>query len=261
MIGRGLLLKTFVYCVFALIMLPLLVVIGVSFNPTSRFVITPLTPSLHWYQEFFSRPEYLKALFAVTLPLACISSALATVIGTLAAIALVRFTLVGKSLVESVFMVPVLIPGILLGAALYLFFARLELTGSLFPLIIGHTLIGIPFVIRIVVAGLSGVNPSIEEAAINLGCNRIQAFWKVSMPLIRSSLVSGSVFAFILSFSDINIALFLSGPNTNTLPLHIFSDIQWQGDPTIAAASTIQIVVVTSLIVLANWLSRSRLVI
>ena len=157
-------------------------------------------------------------------------------------------------------MIPVLIPGILLGAALYLFFARLELSGSLLPLIVGHTLIGIPFVIRIVVAGLSGINPSIEEAAVNLGCNRAQAFWRVSLPLIRSSLVSGAIFSFILSFSDINIALFLSGPNTNTLPLHIFSDIQWQGDPTIAAASTIQIVVVTSLIVLVNWFSRSRVV-
>ncbi|MGF7162864.1 putative spermidine/putrescine transport system permease protein [Rhodoligotrophos appendicifer] len=260
MMARSWLLKSFVYLIFLLIVLPLLVVIGVSFNPTSRFIITPLTPSLTWYREFFSRAEYVNALFLVTLPLATISAVLATVIGTLTAIALSRLTLMGKSLLESIFMIPVLIPGILLGAALYLFFARLESNGSLFPLIIGHTLIGIPFVIRIVVAGLSGINPSIEEAAVNLGCNRVQAFWKVSLPLIRSSLVSGGVFAFILSFSDINVALFLSGPSTNTLPLHIFSDIQWQGDPTIAAASTIQIVVVTSLIIIANRLSRSRLV-
>jgi putative spermidine/putrescine transport system permease protein len=88
----------------------------------------------------------------------------------------------------------------------------------------------------------------------------VKAFYKVALPLIRSSLVSGLIFAFILSFSDINIAIFLSGPHTNTLPLQIFSDIQWQGDPTIAAASAIQIVVVTSLIVLTHLLSRKRLV-
>ena len=109
-------------------------------------------------------------------------------------------------------------------------------------------------------AGLVGINPALEEAAINLGCTRVKAFYKVALPLIRSSLVSGLIFAFILSFSDINIAIFLSGPHTNPLPLQIFSDIQWQGDPTIAAASAIQIVVVTSLIVLAHRLSRKRLV-
>ena len=100
MMAHSLPLKCFVYLVFALIVLPLLVVVGVSFNPTSQFLIIPLSPSLHWYQEFFSRPEYLNSLFAVTLPLACISSVLATIIGTLAAIALVRFKITGKSFVE-----------------------------------------------------------------------------------------------------------------------------------------------------------------
>jgi ABC-type spermidine/putrescine transport system permease subunit II len=152
------------------------------------------------------------------------------------------------------------VPSILLGAALYLFFARLGIAGTFGTLVLGHMLIGIPFVIRVVVAGLSGINPAIEEAAVSLGCSRVRAFCKVVLPLLRSSLLSGAIFAFILSFSDINIAIFVSGPHTNTLPLHIFSDIQWQGDPTIAAASTLQIVVVTILIVLAQRFSRARLV-
>ena len=157
-------------------------------------------------------------------------------------------------------MIPILIPGILLGAALYLFFSELHLAGGYTSLTIGHTLIGAPFVIRVVSAGLAGIDPALEEAAINLGCTRVRAFTKVALPLIRSSLASGFIFAFILSFSDINIALFLAGEHTNTLPLQIFSDIQWQGDPTIAAASTIQIVVVTALILLAHRVSRKRLV-
>ncbi len=239
--------------------MPLLVIIGVAFNPTERFIITPLTPSLHWFRVFFQRGEYVHALFAVTLPVACISAVLALLVGTLAAIALVRLKIPGRAAVESVFMVPVLVPGVLLGAALSLFFASLHWTGAV-TLVVGHMLIGIPFVIRVVTAGLVGINPSIEESAVNLGCNRVRAFWKVGLPQIRSSLVSALIFAFILSFSDINIAIFLAGPHTNTLPLQIFSDIQWQGDPTIAAASTIQIIVVTSLIVAANRLSRRRLV-
>lgn len=258
--GRSRLLKCYVYAIFALIALPLVVVLGVAFNPTERFALAPFDPSLRWFREFFGRQEYVHALFAVTLPVACLSAMAATLIGTLSAIGIVRFKFPGRSLLEAVFMMPILVPGILLGAALYLFFARLDLAGTFILLVIGHTLIGIPFVIRVVGAGLAGINPAIEESAVNLGCSRVGAFCRVGLPLIRSSLVSGAILAFILSFSDVNISLFLTGPHTNTLPLQIFSDIQWQGDPTIAAASTIQIVVVTSLIILANRLARKRLV-
>jgi ABC-type spermidine/putrescine transport system permease subunit II len=257
--GRGRMLRGFVYAIFALIALPLLVVVGVAFNPTERFAIAPFDASLRWFQEFFNRQEYMHALFSVTLPVACLSAAAATLIGTLAAIALVRFSFRGRALLEAIFMMPILIPGILLGVALYLFFARLNLAGTFILLVIGHTLIGIPFVTRVVGAGLAGINPAIEESAVNLGCSRVGAFCRVGLPLIRSSLVSGAILAFILSFSDVNISLFLTGPHTNTLPLQIFSDIQWQGDPTIAAASTIQIVVVTTLIILANRLAQKRL--
>ncbi len=260
MMAQSRLLRAFVYLVFALITLPLLVVVGVAFNPTSQFRVAPLSPSLNWFRQFFARTEYSHALFAVSLPVACLAALIATLIGTLTAIALVRFTFRGRSLVEAVSMVPILVPSILLGIALYLFFSRMGLSGSFFVLVVGHTLIGIPFVIRVVGAGLTGLDPAIEEAAVNLGCSHIGAFCRVALPMIRSSIVSGMIFAFILSFSDVNISLFLSGPHTNTLPLQIFSDIQWQGDPTIAAASTFQIVVVTSLVVLANRLSRRRFV-
>jgi ABC-type spermidine/putrescine transport system permease subunit II len=260
MYARSLILKAYVCLVLAVVIAPLLVVVGVSFNPTSRFAISLAAVSLRWYHEFFTRPEYVHALFSVSLPLAITASALATIVGTLTAIALVRFNISGRDFLESAFMLPILIPSILLGAALYLFFVRLDAAGSFGTLVVGHMLIGIPFVTRVVAAGLAGINPAIEEAAISLGCSRIAAFRKVVIPLLRSSLWSGAIFAFILSFSDINVALFLAGPNTNTLPLHIFSDIQWEGDPTIAAASTIQMVVVTSLILLAQRFSRARLV-
>lgn len=253
------LLKLYVWLVLSLVIAPLVVVIGVSFNPSSQFMLSASAVSLRWYSEFFGRNEYIHALFYVSLPLAIAASVLATVVGSLAAIALVRFRLAGRDVLEAIFMLPILIPSILLGAALYLFLVRFNAAGTYGSLIIGHMLIGIPFVIRVVMAGLAGINPAIEEAAISLGCGKIAAFRRAVLPLLRSSLWSGAIFAFILSFSDINVALFLSGPNTNTLPLQIFSDIQWQGDPTIAAASTIQMVVVTSLILLAQRFSRARL--
>jgi putative spermidine/putrescine transport system permease protein len=153
------------------------------------------------------------------------------------------------------------VPQILLGAALYLLYARMAVTASIWTLLAGHLVICTPYVIRSVTAGLVGMDPRLEEAAMSLGATRIQAFFKVTFPLLQSSLVSGAVFAFIISFSDINLALFLSGPESTSLPVHLFSQIQWQGDPTIAAASSLQIVVIGTLILAVQRIFRLRLMV
>jgi ABC-type spermidine/putrescine transport system permease subunit II len=113
----------------------------------------------------------------------------------------------------------------------------------------------------VVTAGLVGMDSRLEEAAMSLGATRVQAFFRVTLPLLRSSLLSGAIFAFIISFSDINLALFLSGPQSTSLPVHIFSQIQWQGDPTIAAASTLQILIIGLLILVVQRLFRLRLLV
>lgn len=255
------LLKAGIVLIYLVLLAPIVVVLGVSFNPTSSYSISLDGISLRWYEAFFTTRAFTEALFKVSLPVALLSSALATAAGTLAAIAIVRFRFVARETLEAVFMIPLLIPSVLLGAALYLFFSRLNVGGGYAALIAGHMLIGVPYVIRVVAAGLVGINPALEEAAINLGCSRREAFLKVVMPLLRSSLVSGAIFSFIVSFSDINVAMFIAGPNTATLPLHIYSEIQWQGAPTIAAASSISIVVVLMLILIVQRFFRIRLVI
>jgi len=252
-------LKAVIVLTFAAILAPIVVVIGVSFNPTSSFSVNFGGMSLRWYQAFFAGDTFAKALFRISLPIALASAICATLIGALAAIAIVRFRFAGKELLETAFMLPLFIPSILLGAALYLFFSRFNAGGTYASLIIGHTLLGIPYVIRVVSAGLFGIGTTVEEAAMSLGCNRVTAFRKVVLPLLRSSLLSGAIFAFMVSFSDINLALFVSGPNTTTMPLQIFSEIVWQGDPTVAAASTIQIVLVSSLVLLVQKAFRVRL--
>lgn len=253
------LLKIFVLTVFIIILAPLVIVIGVSFNPTSQFNVSFAGISFRWYKAFFQGDIFFKALFQISLPIAIVSSVLATIIGALSAIAIVRFRFPGKEIMESVLMLPLLIPSILLGAALYLFFARLELGGTFVSIIIGHMLLGIPYVIRVVSAGLMGISKDLEEAAMSLGCDRFQAFAKVILPLLRSSLLSGGIFAFMVSFSDINVSLFLAGPDTTTMPLQIFSEIMWGGDPTVAAASTIQIILVSSLVLIVQKAFRIRL--
>jgi putative spermidine/putrescine transport system permease protein len=128
-------------------------------------------------------------------------------------------------------------------------------------LLVGHIVIATPYVIRCVTAGLVGMDPRLEEAAMSLGASRAQAFIKVALPLLRSSLVTGAVFAFIISFSDINLALFLAGPNAPSLPVQIFSQIQFEADPSIAAASALQIVIVGGLILLVQRVLRLRLMV
>src|SRR5262249_59492707 len=118
-----------------------------------------------------------------------------------------------------------LVPEILVAAALYLLYARLTIQASIWTLLCGHLVICTPYVIRSVTAGLVGMDPRLEEAAMSLGATRAQAFFKVTLPLLRSSLQSGAIFAFIISFSDINLALFLSGPQSPSLPAPIFSPI------------------------------------
>ena len=180
--------------------------------------------------------------------LGLLAAVISTLLGTLAAIGLVRLRFRGREALEAFFLSPLFIPEILFGAALYLIYARLGVRPSMTTLLLGHVVICSPFVIRNVTAGLVGLDPRLEEAAMSLGAGKVQAFLKVALPLIQSSMLSGFIFAFIISFSDINLALFLSGPNSTTLPVHIFNILLFEGDPSVAAASTLQIVIVGALI-------------
>src|SRR5204863_12854 len=165
------------------------------------------------------------------------------------------------TIVLAFFLSPLLDPHLLLGASEYLSLARLAWSTTSMPLLVGHTVIATPCGIRCVTAGLVGMDPRLEEAGMSLGASRLQAFFKVTLPLLRSSLVTAAVFSFIISFSDINLALFLAGASAPSLPVHIFSQIQFEADPSIAAASALQIVIVGGLILLAQRLFRLRLMV
>jgi putative spermidine/putrescine transport system permease protein len=260
-VRRPILLPMTVGLVYTGLLAPLVVVIGVSFNTGAGFDFPPIGLSLRWYEKFFASAAFVNAFFRVSLSVGLLTALLATLIGGLAAIGVVRFRFRGRDAVESFFLTPLLVPHILLGAALYLFYARLDMKSSLLTIMLAHLVIATPYVIRSVTAGLIGIDLRLEEAAMSLGASRVQAFLKVTLPLLRSSLVSGAIFAFIVSFSDINLSLFLSGPGATTLPVHIFAEIQWGGDPTIAAASVLQIVIVGLLILLVQRLFRLRLMI
>jgi putative spermidine/putrescine transport system permease protein len=147
---------------------------------------------------------------------------------------------------------------VLLGAALLMFLLHSPIRGTMLALLIGHLVIAIPYTVQTVVAGLAGIGTSLEEAAMSLGATPIQAFRKATLPLIRSSIVAATIFAFVISFSDVNLAIFLSGPTTVTLPMVIFTDVLHLGEPTVTAASTIQIALIAGLLLIAHRSLRLR---
>lgn len=245
--------------IYIFLLAPSIVVVGVSLDSTGGFSFPPASLSLRWYASFLSNREFMRPFLRVSLVVALGVSFLATLIGGLAAIGLVRFRGQRSSIVEAIFLLPIVVPGILLGAALFLFYTRIHLQSGLAGLLIGHLIIAVPYVVRTVVVGLAGISLTLEEAAMSLGATPIQAFLRVTVPLIRSSLLSGAIFAFIVSFSDINLALFISQPGLVTLPMQIFSQITVRGDdPTIAAASAIQIALIVVLLMIVRRFLKLR---
>lgn len=242
-------LGTCVTGVLLLVLLPVIVIAIASFNPSMELSFPPKSLSLKWYYDFFA-DEQMTDGFIWSLVLAVASSAVSIVLGTLAGIALVRFRFPFSSTIGAFLMSPLVFPGLILGIALLLAFQLVGLP-IIVRLVMAHTLLGIPFVMRSVISSLENFDVSIEEAACIHGASRVKAFLLVTLPSIQGGIVAGAVFAFVVSFGEVNATLFLVGPGVTTLPIHIFSQIQFGAEQVIvAAASTLQMLLVIVLVLL-----------
>jgi putative spermidine/putrescine transport system permease protein len=228
---------------FVLILAPIVIVVVAAFSPTDYFQFPPPGLSLRWFREFF-RLDNMRNAFALSLELAVLSATLATALGTLGALFIARRRGVLAGLVQSLFLAPLVFPTIILGLALLLLYKTVGM--PVFPgLLLAHCVIGMPYCFRTVLASLQTLDPSLEEAGQSLGAGPIDTFLGVTLPLIWQGIVSGWLFAFIVSFGELNTALFLSGPGMTTLPIEIFSYLQFEGSQlVIAAASTLQIALI-----------------
>lgn len=244
--------------VLALLLLPGLVVVAISFGQSPTYTFPPGGLSLRWFASLFRNQALMDAFFRVSLPLGMGVALLATLIGTFAALGISRGRFYGQQLMEAAFMLPLLYPHVLLGVALFLMYVRIGMTPSIWGIGLAHVLITCPYVIRTVMSGLSGIDPRLEEAAQNLGASPAKAFFLVTFPLLRSSIVSGAIFAFIVSFGDINVSMFLAAADTSTLPVQILAQMQWASDPTIAAASTLQALIISALLLISLRLSGTK---
>jgi putative spermidine/putrescine transport system permease protein len=226
--------------IFAFLVLPIAAIIPLSFNSGS-FLSYPLAGfSLRWYRELFVSP-YWSAAFANSLIVAVATTALATPLGTLAALGAARLTTRWQPLVMGVLIAPMVVPVIVLALGAYFLYAPLRLTDSYLGLILAHTTLAVPFVVLVVHASLQGFDASLLRAAASLGANPRLAMLKVLLPAIAPSVLSGAIFAFMTSFDEIVVAIFLAGPEQRTLPLQMFDGVRDQVSPVITAAATVLI--------------------
>lgn len=226
---------------------PVFVVIPVSFSSAKYLQFPPPGFSLQWYDNYFSRRDWTDPTI-LSLWVGAATALFATILGTAASLALVRGRFWGRDALNSFLVSPLIIPTIIVAIGIYFFYARLQLIGKPFALILAHTAIALPFVVINVSATLYGFDERLEYAAMNLGANRWQTFRSVTLPIIRPGVFAGALFAFITSFDELIIALFVSGTSAITLPRKMWDGLRMEIDPTIAAVSTL--LIVTSVVVL-----------
>jgi putative spermidine/putrescine transport system permease protein len=219
---------------------PLVCIILVSFNQEPVQSFPPEAWSLRWYGEALRNRNFVNGA-AVSAILALGATMIATPIGVLAAIGIWRSPARVKPPLEAFFLVPVVVPGLVIGISLLVALMAAEVRVAPVRLLLGHVLIVLPYVVRTTLASLSQINPSLAEAAQTLGATYRQTLLEIVLPLVRPGIVAGMIFGFILSFDDVNVSLFLVDARTTTLPISVMSYLQYSFDPSIAAISAMLI--------------------
>lgn len=233
--------------ILAFLLVPVAIVVLFAFNPQPFIAFPPSGVSLRWYVKFLHDRELMGA-FGFSLELATATLVVAGTIGTAAALALARSRLPGRRALTSIFLSPLVLPALLSGFALFQLVMVLGIGRSTPVLLAGHVVVAIPYVIRTVLAVLAQTDPAIEEAARGLGAGPGRVFREVTLPSIRPGVVAGGMFAFITSFDQFPISLFLVEPGQETLPIAMFNYLRFDFDGTIAAASTVSIVLAILLV-------------
>lgn len=244
----------------AFLVTPLLVTCLLAFD--SRSFLGPLPPpalSLRWFERLASR-DYVATGLATSLKIALLATVIDVLVGTAAAVALDRGGFRGRGLLMAAFLSPLIVPAVVIGLALLLFLSRIGVVDGFTRLLCGHVVITLPYVVRTVLASLAGRDRRLTEAALVLGATERQAFWSVTLPLIRSGMVTGAVFAFAVSLDDVAVSMFLTDPSTYTLPVALVSSMRASFDLSIAAAAVLLMAVTAVLIiVLKRFVGFDRL--
>jgi putative spermidine/putrescine transport system permease protein len=233
------LLALFGGAVLLFLCLPVAIVVPMSFSSASSLEFPPPGLSLRWYQSFFGDPRWLRAA-AVSGLVALASSLAALVLGSLAAYGLVRGSFRGRALLEGNFVAPLILPPVITAVALYIFFAKLGLLGTIPGLIVAHTVLTVPYVVLLMSVAIRQFDVRIEQVAYSLGASWLRMFRSVLLPNLLPSVLAAWIFAFIISFDEVIVTIFLAGAY-DTIPKRMFNELILQVNPTITAIATLLI--------------------
>jgi putative spermidine/putrescine transport system permease protein len=248
--------------IFLFLIGPILVIIPLSFNAEPYFTFTDAMLnfdadgySLRWYEDFFTSDEWLRSI-RNSFIVAIFSTILATVLGTIAALGLSSRFMPYRSLVMAVLISPMIVPLIISAAAMFFFYSKISLAQTFLGVILAHTALGLPFVVITVTATLTGFDNTLTRASASLGANPTRTFFKVILPLVTPGVVSGALFAFITSFDEVVVVLFLAGPEQKTIPIQMWSGIREQISPTILAVASLLVLLSIGLLTMVELLRR-----
>jgi putative spermidine/putrescine transport system permease protein len=237
--------------VIAILILPIIVVMIISFSSASYLTFPPPGFSLRWYEQFFSDSNWMSA-FWTSLIVAATSACIAVALGTSAALGIVRSNIRGKSVIMLLLVSPIIVPPVVLGLSLYSLFLRFDLVGSVFGLAAAHAIGGLPIVVVILSAALQGVDTRLEQAASVHGASSLTVLRLVTLPAIAPGLAAATFFAFLHSFDELVLTLFLSSAQLKTLPLMLWGDINYRLNPVLAVVSTLEVLLVVGGLFLAR---------
>ncbi len=241
-------LKLVAAAMFAFLLAPLIVVVPISFSGDSYMMFPPTSWSLKWYPAIFADGKMTSA-FWTSLLLACVVTALSLLIALPAAYALVRLKPRGGEALSSLFTAPLLLPTIVLGLAILIVFARYGLLATFPGLVAAHLVVTLPYALRVLATALATLPIPVEEAAATLGASPFTVFRRITLPMMKSGLIGTTALCFLVSFDEVVLSLFMTGPRIQTLPVAMYHHVEQQADPLVAALSVL-LVVLTLLVVL-----------
>jgi len=247
----------FVIAGLSFIILPLVLVVWFSFVTNTILTFPPQGYSFAWYGAIFDQPQFVNGL-VTSFILAVCATFFALMITIPAAFVLVRSKFPARQIIMQILMLPLIVPAIVIGAAIYMAFVQvdivfdLEFSGSLIVLVIGHLLLCVPWSLRLICANLVSINPALEEAALSLGARPLSVALLVTLPIIWPGVVASALFSFVVSFGNLEVSLFLTSAGRTTLPIAVLQYLEWKIDPTVAAISVIQIIVIAAALLVTN---------
>jgi len=228
----------YVAAVSVFLLAPIAVAVALSFSSISQLRFPPPGLSLQWYVKAASTPEFISG-FVMSVAIAVCVAALSVVAGTLAAIAINHYRFRGRTAVQAFVMLPLLLPSVVIGLGLLQSLGWYRIPTGFPAAVLGHSVLGIPYVTYLVLASLASYDLTLEQASLNLGAGRLETFRRVTLPLLSPGIGAGAIFAFLLSFDNVALSLFLT--RGDTLPLRLMQHIQYYADPSVAAVSSVLI--------------------